>query len=267
MHNLKGIDVEFPVGELHLRHRRVRLGQVDARERDRLQGAREPAAEVARQARRPRVGRGHRLLRQGDRDRPEADRPHAAVEPGHLHRPLHAHPRAVLADAGGEGARLQARPVLVQRARRPVRDVQGRRPAEDRDALPAGRLRPLRDLPRQALQPRDARGPVQGQVDRGHSRDVRRGGAEVLRQDPEAPPPAADAARRRPRLHAARPAGDDALGRRGAAREAGRRARQGRDREDALHPRRADDRAALRGHREAARGAPAPRRRRATPCS
>ena len=33
-----------PGGELHLRHRRLRLGQVDARERDRLQGAREPAA-------------------------------------------------------------------------------------------------------------------------------------------------------------------------------------------------------------------------------
>ena len=77
---------------------------------------------------------------------------------------------------------------------------------------------------------------------------------------PEDPPPAADAARRRARLHAARPAGDDALRRRGAARQAGERALQGRDRAHAVHPRRADDRAALRGHREAARGAPAPGR-------
>ena len=38
-HNLKGIDVEFPVGEVRLRDGRVRLGQVDARQRDRLQGA------------------------------------------------------------------------------------------------------------------------------------------------------------------------------------------------------------------------------------
>ena len=37
---------------------------------------------------------------------------------------------------------------------------------------------------------------------------------------------------------------------------------QGRDRADALHPRRADDRPALRRHREAARGAAAARRRR-----
>ena len=89
----------------------------------------------------------------------------------------------------------------------------------------------------------------------------------LLREDPEDPPPAADAARRRARLHDARPAGDDALGRRGAARQARGRALQGRDRPDALHPRRADDRPPLRRHREAARGAAAARRQRATRCS
>ncbi len=83
----------------------------------------------------------------------------------------------------------------------------------------------------------------------------------VLRQDPEAAAAAADAARRRPRLHQARPAGNDALRRRGAARQARRGAVQGRDGADALHPRRADDRPPLRRHREAARGAAAARRR------
>ena len=149
---------------------------------------------------------------------------------------------------------LQAGPVLVQRARRPLRDVQGRRDDQDRDALPAGRVRAVRDLSRAAVQPGDARGALQGQVDRGRARDVGRGGAQVLRQDPEAAAPAADAARRRARLHQARPAGDDALRRRGAAREARLGAVEDRDRADALHPRRADDRPALRGHREAARG-------------
>ncbi len=62
-----------------------------------------------------------------------------------------------------------------------------------------------------------------------------------------------------PRLHQARPAGDDALGRRGAARQARRRALEGRDREDAVHPRRADHGPPLRRHREAARGVAAPR--------
>ena len=51
MHNLKGIDVEIPGRQVRLRHRRLRLGQVDARERDRLQGLREPAQPDARQAR------------------------------------------------------------------------------------------------------------------------------------------------------------------------------------------------------------------------
>ena len=160
----------LPRRQLHRGHRRLRLRQVDARERDRLQVAREPAEPDACEARRPRRRRGHRRLRQGDRDRPEADRPHAAVEPGDVHRPLHAHPRALLADARVEGARLQARPLLVQRARRPLRDVQGRRPDQDRDALPAGRVRPVRDLQGRALQPRDARGPLQGQVDRRRAR-------------------------------------------------------------------------------------------------
>jgi excinuclease ABC subunit A len=57
---------------------------------------------------RPRLGRGNRLLRQGDRHRPVADRPHAALEPRDVHRHLHADPRALLADSRGEGARVQA---------------------------------------------------------------------------------------------------------------------------------------------------------------
>ena len=88
-----------------------------------------------------------------------------------------------------------------------------------------------------------------------------RRGARVLRPHPEDPPPPADAARRRPGLHAPRPAGHDALRRRGPAHQAGERAGQGRDRPDALHPRRADHRPALRRHPEAARGAAAPGRR------
>ena len=210
-HNLKAIDVEFPVGEARLRDGRLRLGQVDARQRDRLQGAREPPEPAAGEARRARVGRGDRVLRQGDRHRPVADRPHPALEPGDLHRPVHADPRAVLAHPGGEGARLQAGPLLLQRPRRTLRDLQGRRADQDRDALPPRRLRAVRDLQGSALQPRDARGALQGQEHLRGARHVGRGGAAVLRQDPEDPAEAADAARRRARLHQARPAGDDAL--------------------------------------------------------
>ena len=44
---------------------------------------------------------GIELHRQGDRDRPVADRAHAALEPGHLHGPVHVHPRAVRDAARG----------------------------------------------------------------------------------------------------------------------------------------------------------------------
>ena len=73
-------------------------------------------------------------------------------------------------------ARGYGRPVQLQRQGRPLRGLPGRRPDQDRDALPAGRLRHLRRLPRQALQPRDAGDPVQGQVDRRRARHDGRGG-------------------------------------------------------------------------------------------
>ena len=45
--------------------------------------------------------RGPRVPRQGHRHRPVADRPHAALQPGDLHRRLHADPRLVRRAAGG----------------------------------------------------------------------------------------------------------------------------------------------------------------------
>jgi len=50
-------------------------------------------------------------------------RPHPPVEPGHLHRRVRPHPAALQPDARGQGARLPARALLVQRARRAVRGV------------------------------------------------------------------------------------------------------------------------------------------------
>jgi hypothetical protein len=70
-----------------------------------------------------------------------------------------------------------AGPLQLQRQGRPLRGLPGRRRDQGRDALPARRLRALRRLPRQALQPRDARGPLQGQEHRRGARDDRRGRA------------------------------------------------------------------------------------------
>ena len=59
-------------------------------------------------------------------------------------------------------------------ARRAVRELRRRRPDQDRDALPARRVRDVRGVQGQALQPRDARGEVQGPHDRRRPRDERR---------------------------------------------------------------------------------------------
>ena len=81
-----------------------------------------------------------------------------------------------------EGARLRPGPLLLQRQGRPLRGVRGRRPDQDRNALPAGRLRPLRRLQGHALQPRDARGALQGQEHlRGARHDGGRGAASSSR--------------------------------------------------------------------------------------
>ena len=109
-------------------------------------------------------------------------------------------------------------------ARRALRGLRRRRDDQDRDALPARRLRALRGLHGRPLQPRHARGHLPRQVHRRRARPVLRGGARVLRQPAADRPPPADPRRRRARLRPARPAGADALGRRGPAGEARLRA-------------------------------------------
>src|SRR3989475_206725 len=135
------------------------------------------------------------------------------VESGDLHGRLHVHPHAVRAHAGGPDARLPARPLLLQRQGRPLRGLPGRRAREDRDALPARRLRDVRRLQGQALQPRDAGRPVQGQVHRRGPRHDRTGGARVLRRGARDQIEAPDARRRWARLHPARASGDHVVGR------------------------------------------------------
>ncbi len=105
-----------------------------------------------------------RTSRQGHRHRPIADRPHAALEPGDLHRRVHADPRMVRGPARGQGARLSAGALLLQRQGRALRGLPGRRRHQDRDALPAGRLCHLRRLQGQALRPRNAGSEISRQI-------------------------------------------------------------------------------------------------------
>ncbi len=97
--NLKNIDVRIPLGAVRDRHRRQRLRQVHARQRHPVQVARArrstgPATSPART-----TGSTASSYRQGDRDRSVAHRAHAPLEPRHLHRAVHVHPRSVRDDA------------------------------------------------------------------------------------------------------------------------------------------------------------------------
>ncbi len=138
-------------------------------------------------------------------------------------------------------------------AGRPLRGVRGGRPEADRDALPARRLGHLRRLPRRAVHARDPRREVPRQDDRRRPDHERRRRPRAVRQRPQDPQDHADPARRRPRLPPARPVRPDPLRRRGPARQARRRARPARHRQDPLHPRRADDRPPPRRHPQAPR--------------
>ena len=159
------------------RHRRVGLGQVDARQRGAAQGGLQPSAPQPPARRRAQAHHRPGGAGQDHQRRPVADRTDAAIEPGDLHRAVRSDPRAVLKDPGVPRPRLQAGPVLVQRQGRTLRGVPRRRPDQDRDALPARRLRAVRAVRRQALQPRDARGALQGQDDRRRAGDADRRGA------------------------------------------------------------------------------------------
>ncbi len=112
-----------PAQRLRVHHGCVRLGQVDA-------GARHPAArpdaadlQVEGPGRPPPPDQRHRAAGQGHRHGPVADRAHAPVQPGDVHGRLRQHPQVVRLDQRGQGPRLHARPVQLQRQGRPVRGV------------------------------------------------------------------------------------------------------------------------------------------------
>ena len=100
-----GRDAAAAGGPVRLRDRRVGLGQVHADQRHAVpRGGAAPVRQLGGAGAVCR-DRGARALRQGDQRRPESDRPHAALQSGHVHGALHADPRAVRA---GEGRRASA---------------------------------------------------------------------------------------------------------------------------------------------------------------
>ena len=172
--------------------------------------------------------------------------------------------RLFAADHRGQDPRLPAGPVLVQRQGRPVRGVLRRRHDQDRDAVPAGRVRALRGLPRRPVQHRHPAVHYKGKTIADVLDMPIEEAAGFFEADARHPPAPEDAGRRRPGLRPARPARPDAVRRRGAAGQAGLRTAAPVHRPDHLRAGRAHHRAALRRHPQAARRARPPGRRRAT---
>ena len=106
-----------PAQHADVRDRRERLGQVDARARRALRRDQAGEGRLGSQGRRAPAPRRPRVRQRRRAGRSDADRPHAAIESGHLPQGLRSDPRAVCRDQGREVARPDREPFLVQRAR------------------------------------------------------------------------------------------------------------------------------------------------------
>jgi excinuclease ABC subunit A len=164
------------------RHRGLRLGQVHAGQPDPLQGA--GPAPVQRQGRARQAQADHRpgRDRQGHPHGPVAHRPHAAVQPGHLHRRVRPDPQAVRRDP-----EAKVRGYLPGRFSFNVKGGRCENCAGDGTIKIEMHFLPDVYVPCEVchgrpLQPRHPRDPLQGQDHRRGARHADRGGGGVLRQ-------------------------------------------------------------------------------------
>ena len=163
--NLKEIDVEIPLGIFTVRDGRLRFGQELADQRGALQAPDAGAHQSARQAGQ---ARGHpagmenvdKVIDINQSPIGRTPRSNPATYTG-----VFTDIRELFAQtAGRQDARLQVQPLLLQRQGRPLRGVRGRRhrASIEMHFLPDIYV-PCEVCKGQPLQPRDARGEIQGQ--------------------------------------------------------------------------------------------------------
>ena len=229
--NLKNVTLRPAGRAVRLRDRRVGLGQVDAHQRHALPRGRAPPVRQRGRARAARRDRGPRAFRQGDQRRPEPDRTHAALESRDVHRACSRR------SASCSRRCKEARERGYGPGRFSFNVKGGRCEACQGDGLIKVEMHFLPDV----YVPCDV---CHGQRYNRETLEIRYKGKNihevlamtveqayrVLRAGAGGRAQARDAARRRPRLHHARPVGDHAVGRRSAAREARARAVQARHR-------------------------------------
>ena len=169
LHNLRGVDVDIPLGTLTAVTGVSRLGQEHAaarrdlpQPRGRLHGGHsakchlgEPVGAVASLT-------GWELLQdvllvdQSPIGRSPRSNPITYI------KGVRRDPGAVRGAAAGAAAEVLARHLFLQPAGRPLRRVRGRGARAGGDGLPGRRLRALRGVRRHPLPPRGARRPIQG---------------------------------------------------------------------------------------------------------
>jgi excinuclease UvrABC ATPase subunit len=182
--------------------------------------------------------------RQGDRDRPEPDRPHAAEQPGHVHRRVRRGPEGLRQDPRGQDPRLRGGRFSfnVKGGRCEACQGGGTKCIEMHflpDVYVACEVCHGKRYNAETLEIH-YRGKTIADVLDDDGRGVARASSRTspaIHRVLKAPE------RRRPRLRQARPAQHPALRRRGAARELATELGKNPDRPHALRPRRADDRA------------------------
>ncbi len=236
----------------HLHHGRVGFGQIDTDKPHAAAHFESAFLSLDRKTAALRQHRRHRKHRQSGEGGSSANRSHAAVESRHIHQHFHRHSQPVCRSHRIENARLQGGTILVQHRWRPLRSVQRQRLQNTRNELLARCAGAVRSLPRQTLQPRNARGAIQGQIHCRCARHDHQSSSRILRKYADIRLQTESFARCRAGLHQTWAIEHHAVGRRKSAHKTSCRTIETRHRAHALSARRTNHRTAFRGHSRAA---------------